>query len=344
MAKQKGPPKGVLTSKEFFQKLKNDPGSLDLVLLYGEETYFFDSAVNVLKKMFIEPGSEQMDVCCLDGRTGSKISIDSIEEMLATPPWLSRRKLVIVRKSGLFSAEAAEGFIKLISDIPDSVILLFLEEEMDCRKKVFKEFVSKGTVCLCDQMSEDELASWISKRLGKSGISITPEAAASMAVRCSLSLTQLTNEITKLTLFCEGEGISSVDTDLVERCCPPDLSGKVFSIMDACGTGRPEAALDTLNTMIITRQPVIMIRVTVMNHIKKMICAKEITDKRALASRLGIGDFYAEKLIRQAGRFSMDRLRDLYLEAVRSDSDIKHGLVDERTSLEMIIIKASAKA
>ena len=344
MAKQKAPPKGVLTSKDFFGKLKNDPGSLNLVLLYGEETYFFDSAVNVLKKMFIEPGSEQMDVSYLDGRTGTKITIDTVEEQLASPPWLSRKKLVIVRKSGLFSGDASEAFMNLISNVPDSTILLFLEEDMDCRRKPFKEFLGKGTVCQCAPMTEEQLADWIAKRLGKSGIGIDREAAASMAVRCNLSLNTLANEIEKLTLYCEGENITSVDSDIVESCCPPDLSGKVFSIMDACGTGKSDVALDTLNTLIITKQPVIVIRVTFMNHLKRMICAKETPDKRELASRLGIMDFVAEKLIRQARGFTMERLLGLYLDAVKADSDIKHGLIDERTSLEMMIIKASAKA
>jgi DNA polymerase-3 subunit delta len=55
-------------------------------------------------------------------------------------------------------------------------------------------------------------------------------------------------------------------------------------------------------------------------------------------------DFVADKLIRQARGFTMERLLGLYLDAVKADSDVKHGLIDERTSLEMLIVKASAKA
>ena len=333
----------MLTSKEFFGKLKTDADSVNLALMYGEETYFFDSAVNVLKAKFIAPGSEQMDVSYLDGRSGPKISIDTIEEMLASPPWLSEKKLVIVRESGLFSGDITEKFVNLISDVPDSVILLFLEEKADSRRKPFKEFLTKGTICQCSAMTEEQLADWIAKRLGKAGIGISSEAAASMAVRCGLSLNMLANEITKMTLYCEGEGVTTVDMGIVESCCPPDLSGKIFSIMDACGTGRPAAALDTLNTLIITKQPVIMIRVTFMNHLKRLICAKETGDSRELASRLGVMDFVAEKLVRQSRGFALESLTALYLDAVKADSDIKHGLIDERTSLEMLIVKASAK-
>ena len=118
----------------------------------------------------------------------------------------------------------------------------------------------------------------------------------------------------------------------------------VTVILQTGNMSMDEAALDTLNTLILTRQPLIVIRVTFMNHLKRMICAKEVTDKRELSSRLGVMDFVADKLIRQARGFTMERLLGLYLDAVKADSDIKHGLIDERTSLEMMIIKASAKA
>ena len=48
-------------------------------------------------------------------------------------------------------------------------------------------------------MTEEQLAEWIAKRLGKAGIGITTEAAASMAIRGGLSLNTLANEIEKMT-------------------------------------------------------------------------------------------------------------------------------------------------
>ena len=104
-----------------------------------------------------------------------------------------------------------------------------------------------------------------------------------------------------------------IDADTIEQCCPPDLSGKVFTIMDACGTGNAGQALYTLDNLILTRQPVILIRVTLMNHLKRMICAKELEIASAVSQRLGCADFVARKLVNQTNRFTLEHLIDLYL-------------------------------
>ena len=60
-----------------------------------------------------------------------------------------------------------------------------------------------------------------------------------------------------------------------------------------------------------------------------------------LSKELGIHEFYAGKLVNQAGSFTMNRLISTYLAACQSDSDVKHGLIDERYALEIILVRAA---
>ena len=71
--------------------------------------------------------------------------------------------------------------------------------------------------------------------------------------------------------------------------------------------------------------------------------AKEAGNANALVDRTGMNEFRAKKLVMQSKNFSMKGLISLYLAASDSDSDFKHGLIDERYSLEIILVKASAK-
>ena len=154
---------------------------------------------------------------------------------------------------------------------------------------------------------------------------------------------ELVNEINKLTLYCQGKGYSEVTPDIVELCCPPDLSGKIFDIMDACGTGDAKTALGTLDKLIANKEPLPRIRVSIVNHIKALIMAKEAGNAASLVDRTGMNDFRAKKLVAQSQNFSMKSLISLYLAASDSDSEFKHGLIDERYSLEIILVKASAR-
>ena len=71
--------------------------------------------------------------------------------------------------------------------------------------------------------------------------------------------------------------------------------------------------------------------------------AKEAGNANVLVERTGMNDFRARKLVAQSGNFSMKGLINLYLSAADSDSEFKHGLIDERYSLEIILVKAGER-
>ncbi len=344
MAKPKALPKGVLNSRQMLSKINKESDSLGLVLMYGTENYMIDGAVSMLKKVCLGEGAEDMDYAVIDTRTGDKFDMGRLEELISMPPWMSPKRLIVVKQSGLPGKELSDKDIELLKNIPSSAVVVFFEETVDSRKKAFKAFMQYGTVASMSGFEEDELSGWISNRFGKEGIKIGFEVASSMASRCSGNMMELVNEINKLTLYCQGKGYSEVTPDIVELCCPPDLSGKIFDIMDACGSGNASIALGTLDKLIANKEPLARIRVSITNHIKALIMAREAGNPNVLVERTGMNDFRARKLVSQSNNFSMQRLISLYLAASDSDSEFKHGLIDERYSLEIVLVKASAGA
>ncbi len=343
MAKAKALPKGVLNSRQMLTKINKETDSLGLVLLYGTESYMIDGAVSMLKKACLGPGAEDMDYAGIDTRTGDKFDMSRLEELISMPPWMSPKRLIVVKQSGLPNKELSDKDLEILKNIPSSTVVVFFEETVDSRKKSFKAFLQYGTVASMSGFEEDELTGWISNRFGKENIRIGFEAANSMASRCSNNMMELVNEINKVTLYCQNKGYTEVTPDIVELCCPADLSGKIFDIMDACGSGDAKIALGTLDKLIMNKEPLVRIRASIVNHIKALIMAKEAGNAGVLVDRTGMNDFRAKKLCQQARNFDMKELIMLYLAAADSDSVFKHGLIDERYSIEIILVKASAK-
>lgn len=344
MAKAKALPKGVLNSRQMLTKINKETDSLGLVLLYGTESYMIDGAVSMLKKACLGPGAEDMDYAGIDTRTGDKFDMSRLEELISMPPWMSPKRLIVVKQSGLPNRELSDKDTDILKNIPSSAVVVFFEETVDSRKKAFKTFLQYGTVASMSGFEEDELTGWISGRFGKENLKIGFEAANSMASRCSNNMMELVNEINKVTLYCQNKGYTEVTPDIVELCCPADLSGKIFDIMDACGSGDAKIALGTLDKLIQNKEPIVKIRASIVNHIKALIMAKEAGNPGILVDRSGMNEFRAKKLCQQARNFDMKELIKLYLAAADSDSEFKHGLIDERYSLEIILVKASAKA
>ena len=343
MAKAKTLPKGVLNSRQMLSKINKEPDSLGLVLLYGTESYMIDGAVSMLKKACLGEGAEDMDYSVIDTRTGDRFEMNRLEELVSMPPWMSPKRLIVIKQSGLPGKELSDKELDVLKNIPSSVVVVFFEETVDSRKKAFKAFLQFGTVASMSGFEESELTGWISNRFAKENLRIGYEAAESMASRCSGNMMELVNEINKLTLYCQGKGYSEITPDIVELCCPADLSGKIFDIMDACGSGNASIALGTLDKLIANKEPLARIRVSIINHIKALIMAKEAGNANVLVERAGMNDFRAKKLVSQARNFSMSSLISLYLTASDSDSEFKHGMIDERYSLEIVLVKACAR-
>ena len=342
-AKAKAPPKGVLDARQMLNKINKEPDSLGLVLMYGSENYMIDGAVSMLKKVCLGEGAEDMDMAVIDTRTGDKFDISKLEELVAMPPWMSPKRLIVVKQSGLPNRELSDRETQLLENLPSSTVVVFFEETVDSRKKAFKTFLQCGTVASMSGFEDSELTGWISNRFGKEGLRIGFEAANSMSSRCSGNMMELVNEINKVSLYCQNKGYTEVTPDIVELCCPPDLSGKIFDIMDACGSGRTDVALGTLDKLIQNKEPIVKIRASIVGHIKALIMAKDAGSQAVLVERTGMNDFRAKKLCLQARSFDMKDLIKLYLAAADSDSEFKHGLIDERHSLEIVLVKASAR-
>ncbi|MCR4703311.1 MAG: DNA polymerase III subunit delta [Saccharofermentans sp.] len=342
MAKAKALPKGVLNSRQMLNKISKEPDSLGLLLLYGTEDYMTDGAVSMLKKACLGPGAEDMDFALLDTRTGDKFDMGKLEELISMPPWMSPKRLIVVKQSGLPNRELTEKDLEILKNIPSSAVVAFFEDSADSRKKAFKAFLQYGTVASMNGFEDNELIGWISNRFGKENLRIGFDAANSMASRCSGNMMELVNEINKLTLYCQSKGYTEITPEIVELCCPADLSGKIFDIMDACGSGNANIALGTLDKLIANKEPLVKIRASIAGHIKALIMAKEAGNPGVLVDRTGMNDFRAKKLCSQARSFEMKELIKLYLAAADSDSDFKHGLIDERYSLEIVLVKASA--
>ena len=341
MAKAKSLPKGVIGYKEFFDKLVNHPDALGLILIYGQEQYLIDGALKTAKKKYITEGAESIDYSIIDTRSDDQFSFDRLDEMVSMPPMMSDRRLVIIRQSGVTGKEVSDKDLEVLKNIPSSSVVIFVEDEADAKRKIFKSFVQNGTVVNMGAMEDDDISTRVSKLFAKYSLSIDSRACMSLISRCGSGMLTISGEIAKIALYCQNAGFTRVTEEIIEDCCPPDLSGRIFDIMDACGSKDPAKALGTLNNLIAMREPLIQIRVQVINHLKRLIMAKEAEDSRTLVSEAGMNDFYAGKLVRQAQSFSMNRLIQTYLSACQSDSDVKHGLIDERYALEIILVKAA---
>ena len=349
MAKEKNQSagKGLLIHNyaELAADLKNNR-TAHLYVLFGDEEYLIDRAVRALSRLLIAPGCQDADSYTADW-TSSAGDPDALLEMVRTPPFLSTERMIIIRNSGLFAARSPDGvdiskkYTSLFSDIPDFCCLIFIEDKVDKRKKLLLDSVAQnGMLVAVDRQSTDALCKWVGSALRKENIRITMEAINSLVDRTEGSMRVLSNEIQKIVLYCAGIGISEVTINEIEMICIPDIRGSIFQMTDAIGSRNIGRALTVLDTLISMKEPVPKIRFMLARHLRQLICAKELGHPEKIMAVLRVVPFVARNLSSQARYFQMSELTDLYEACASSDFSVKTGQIEDRLSMETLLVSA----
>jgi len=308
------------------------------------------------------------------------LNLDQLKAEILTPPFMSQRKLVIVRQSGWLSAgggrsssqsaesdaqessedETAdsdgsstpsaqknrqEALGKLLEKLPDSVCLVMIETKVDRRLKQLVNLIEQnGVLAEIGREQAKTLQAWIDAECRRRNISIDPAAAESLIDRCDSGMQVIWQELNKLFLYCAFTDCHKVDLQLIAEISLPDLRGNIFDMTDALSEGLTERALILVDTLISQKQPVQLIQFMLARHIRQLICAAELGRPDKIASDLKVMPFVANRLANQARRFSLPVLEALYARCFEMDLLVKTGQLSDRLALETLLISAASQS
>ena len=140
-------------------------------LLYGEERYLVQMYKNQLKKAII--GDDTMN---LNQYTGKGLPVQEVENAVMTMPFFfADRRLVLLEDTGLFKS-SDEQWSNLVKTIPDSCHVLFVEQEVDKRSRMYKAVKECGYCAEMTHPSMQQRTQWILKGFGRYGLKITQSA------------------------------------------------------------------------------------------------------------------------------------------------------------------------
>lgn len=320
-----------------------------LYVMTGEEEYLIDRAVSALSRNCVAKGFEEIDSYTAD-YASTNLSPDQFYELVATPPFMSERRFLVFKNTGLFSAKSPDNpeltakYVKILADIPSFVCVVMIEEKIDKRKKALLEAAAKsGLLVQVDRQSPDSLCKWIVSTLARKGIKITQDAANSMIDRTESKMRVISSEIEKVSLYALNMKRMNITLTEIEEICVPDIRGSIFQMTDAIGQRNPDRALRVLDLLISLKEPVPKIRFMLSRHIRQLICAKEIGQQDKLMSTLKVVPFVARNLTSQSKCFQMNELLKLYAACAASDYAVKTGQMEDRLSLETLLVRAGKK-
>lgn len=312
-------------------------------LFFGNESFLKNLYKEKLKKAMIEETAEAMNFNYYEDK---KVSVSSIIDTAETLPFLSEKRLIIVKNSSLFYSgrkEDSEKMAVYLEKVPQTSCILFIEEEVDKRGKLYKAITKYGYPVEFKALSEKELISWITKGFQKNNISIEAKAASYLVYTVGGDMNSLIQEIRKLCDY-KGQNGSITIAD-IDSICIKSFEAKVFDLVAAIGNQKLEKAIEIYSNLLLFKQSPIMILAMIIRQFRLILqCQsflKENLELSFIAQRLEQRDFIVKQCLNQSKNFSFEKLKQALEDCLETDIQIKTGKMNGELAVELLIVKYS---
>ena len=212
-------------------------------------------------------------------------------------------------------------------------------------KSFYKEVKKYGRVVEFGTQKEDTLIKWILGILKKEGRNITKETLQVFLVKTGSDMQMIKNELDKLVAYTEGRGV--IATADVEAVCITQTTNKIFEMVNAIAEGNQKRALELYEDLLSLKEPPMRILFLVARQFNQLyqvkLLGKEGLPSAEIAKQAGIVPFAVKKYQAQAKSFTEEELRTAVEECVASEEAVKTGAMNDRLSVELLIMKYSKR-
>ena len=325
-----------------------------LYILLGQDDFSLGESLQGIKRGIGDPTLLAANTAILDGR---QITPDQLSTVCQTSPFLSERRLVIVKgllerfepksKSGRQQKTASGAdqqdeyklWASCISSMPDSTVLVLVDGRVGSRNPLFPELSGSAEVKSFPLLRGTKLRQWIGGWVREEGGSISPQAVDLLAKLVGSNLWIMKNEINKLTLFASGSRIEEED---VKQVVSYAQQASVFTMVDAVIEFKPGVAGRSLEQLLGRGVAPAYLLVMLSRQVRMIVRVKELKrqgkSEREIQNRLGLtSEFAFRKTLEQADRYPWTRVKEVYHQLLEADLSIKTGRYEGELALNILI-------
>lgn len=318
-----------------------------IYLLYGEETFILENCLKMIKKLFGEKITG-INYILLDDSNINEIISD-----IETPAFGYEKKLIIAKNTGLFKKdlkkkskndnsllkEKLNTYInENINVINESVILVFVEESAE-KCELLMTIDKLGVVCNFEYQKPYQIQNRLKAIVNAYKVNIEMNTITYLIECCGTDMQELINEVRKLIEYA-GAGNTITKQD-IDKLSIKKMESIIFDLTDSLGNKNTKEAIEVLRNLILSKEPLQKILITLYNHFKKLYLTKiAISLNKNVTTSLDLKPnqvFLANKYKAQANYFKLEELRKILQEFCDLDYKYKIGLIDLETGLESIL-------
>lgn len=308
-------------------------------LLCGEEAYLKVQYKNKLLKA-LNPDEDTMNFNHYEGRN---IDVKELIDLCETMPFFADRRVVLLEDTGFFKNKCDE-LADYMKELPDYLCLVFVEDEVDKRSKMYKAVKSCGRIGEFARQDEKTLMQWAAGILKREGKNITQRDMELLLTMTGIDMGNLRMELEKLITYTGDRNV--VTRADIQEVCTTQTQNKIFDMVRAVTEKNQKRALDLYYDLLTLKEPPMRILFLLAKQFRQLLLVKEYTEEGVaqpeMASRLGVPSFVVRNIASCARSYRISELRQAVTDFVDAEEAVKTGRLQDVLSVELLIVKYSS--
>lgn len=309
-------------------------------LLYGEEAYLKRQYRDKLRSAML-PLEDTMNYACYEGKN---TDIKAVIDLAETLPFFAERRVIVLEDTGFFK-NATPELAEYLKEMPETTVMIFVENEVDKRGKLYKAVQSQGRAVELSRQDEATLIRWILGNVKKEGKQVAEPTIRHFLNKVGTDMENIQKELEKL--FCYTLEKDSITIADVEEICTTQITSRIFDMVNAVADKKQRKALDYYYDLLALKEPPMRILFLLARQFKLLLEVKVLDGqgyaRKEIASKTGLHPFVVGKYQEQAKTFSKKALRGILEESVEIEERVKTGNLADTLGVELFIMKYSSK-
>jgi len=321
---------------EFKQALQSK-GLAPLYLIAGEEAYFRDEAVALIRAVAADPSgpegraqtTEQPQLnetlFSFDAVYGDETDASEILAYAREVSFFTPKRLVIVKWADKLPTREGESLIPYIQNPVETTSLVFVGTKFDGRLKWVQAFKRHGVMIDCRPLYDNQRMGWIRQEANHLGISLDAGAQALLKDIAGESLYRAHTELKKLALYLPPEKRAKAED--VERVRGLEPGASVFDLAGAIGNGKSGQALHIIAINLEIGEAPLRILGALIWQVRRIWKAKALllegNREPQVAKVLGIPPFKAREFFFHVKAWKENQCRQAWELFSESDAALK---------------------
>ena len=308
-------------------------------LLFGEEAYLRQQYKDKLIQA-LNPDGDTMNFTRYEGKG---IEVREMIDLCETMPFFAEIRVILVENSGFFKNKCEE-LADYMKSLPDYLVLVFAESEVDKRSRMYKAVKSSGRVTEFAKQDEKTLMRWAAGILGKEGKKITQRDMELFLTKTGTDMGNIRMELEKLVAYTEGKDIVAAED--IEAVCVTQTTNKIFDMVRAVTEKNQKKALELYYDLLTLKEPPMRILFLLAKQFRQLLLTKKMAGEGAsqneIASRLGVPSFVVRNISACARSYTVEELERAVEDFVDAEEAVKTGRLGDVLSVELLIVKYSS--